>query len=101
MARLLLLSNGHGEDLSGALLGQALQRCGHQVDALPLVGSGHPYRDAGIPVWMAGPHQGECVHLVSAALQGLTEQSPGEVFSMAVAQQQQPGHLRSPASSSP
>ena len=50
MARLLLLSNGHGEDLSGALLGQALQRCGHQVDALPLVGGGHPYRDAGIPV---------------------------------------------------
>ena len=50
MARLLLLSNGHGEDLSGSLLGQALQRCGHQVDALPLVGSGHPYRDAGIPV---------------------------------------------------
>ena len=50
MARLLLLSNGHGEDLSGALLGQALQRCGHLVDALPLVGGGHPYRDAGIPV---------------------------------------------------
>ena len=52
MARLLLLSNGHGEDLSGALLGQALQRLGHDVDALPLVGNGHPYRDAGIPVVM-------------------------------------------------
>ena len=50
MARLLLLSNGHGEDLSGALLGQALLRQKHQVDALPLVGSGQPYRDIQIPV---------------------------------------------------
>ena len=50
MARLLLLSNGHGEDLSGALLGQALLKQGHQVDALPLVGSGQPYRDGQIPV---------------------------------------------------
>ncbi len=50
MARLLLLSNGHGEDLSGALLGQALLKRGHLVDALPLVGSGQPYRDGHIPV---------------------------------------------------
>ena len=50
MARLLLLSNGHGEDLSGALLGQALLKQGHQVDALPLVGSGQPYRDGQIAV---------------------------------------------------
>ena len=50
MARLLLLSNGHGEDLSGALLGQALLKQGHQVDALPLVGSGQPYRDSQIAV---------------------------------------------------
>ena len=48
MGRLLLLSNGHGEDLSGALLGQALQSEGHAVDALPLVGKGQPYQDAGI-----------------------------------------------------
>jgi len=50
VARLLLLSNGHGEDLSGALLGQALLKQGHQVDALPLVGSGQPYRDSQIAV---------------------------------------------------
>ncbi len=50
MSRLLLLSNGHGEDLSGALLGLALQQLGHQVDALPLVGNGHPYREAGLPL---------------------------------------------------
>lgn len=50
MKRLLLLSNGHGEDLSGALLGRQLQRLGAQVEALPLVGHGHAYRQAGIPV---------------------------------------------------
>lgn len=50
MARVLLLSNGHGEDLSGALLGAALRERNHQVEALPLVGNGHPYRDAGLPL---------------------------------------------------
>ena len=50
MARLLLLSNGHGEDLSGALLGQALKAQGHDVEALPLVGRGNPYSEATIPV---------------------------------------------------
>jgi uncharacterized protein (TIGR03492 family) len=48
--RLLLVSNGHGEDLSGALLGQALQRLGATVAAVPLVGDGDPYRRAEIPV---------------------------------------------------
>ena len=50
MARLLLLSNGHGEDLSGALLGQALKAQGHEVEALPLVGRGNPYSEASIPL---------------------------------------------------
>ncbi len=50
MARLLLLSNGHGEDLSGALLGKALTRLNHEVDALPLVGVGSPYVDRKIAV---------------------------------------------------
>ena len=35
MGRLLLLSNGHGEDLSGSLLARALARLGHTVEALP------------------------------------------------------------------
>ena len=48
MARLLLLSNGHGEDLSGSLLGQRLQELGHDVQALPLAGLGQPYQRAGI-----------------------------------------------------
>ncbi|MCP9820820.1 lipid-A-disaccharide synthase-related protein [Synechococcus sp. Cruz-9H2] len=48
--RLLLLSNGHGEDLSGSLIGQELQKLGLEVVALPLVGHGGAYRQAGLPV---------------------------------------------------
>ena len=47
---ILLLSNGHGEDLSGALIGQALQQRGLAVEALPLVGHGRAYSQAGIRV---------------------------------------------------
>lgn len=50
MSRLLLISNGHGEDLSGALLGQALRERGASVEALPLVGHGQAYRRVGLPV---------------------------------------------------
>jgi uncharacterized protein (TIGR03492 family) len=46
----LLLSNGHGEDLSGALIAAALRQQGVTVAALPLVGHGEPYRLRGIPV---------------------------------------------------
>jgi uncharacterized protein (TIGR03492 family) len=46
----LLLSNGHGEDLSGAKIAEALMARGIAVEALPLVGHGHPYRQAGVPV---------------------------------------------------
>ncbi len=46
----LLLSNGHGEDLSGSLVAKALRERGISVEALPLVGHGEPYRQAGIPV---------------------------------------------------
>lgn len=48
--RVLLLSNGHGEDLSGALVASALRRRGVAVRALPLVGHGEPYRQRGIEV---------------------------------------------------
>ncbi|EDY37779.1 conserved hypothetical protein [Cyanobium sp. PCC 7001] len=50
MAAVLLLSNGHGEDLSGALIGAALIARGVTVEALPLVGHGQAYRQRGIPV---------------------------------------------------
>lgn len=50
MTRVLLLSNGHGEDLSGAHLACELQARGLTVEALPLVGHGRAYRQAGIAV---------------------------------------------------
>ena len=46
----LLLSNGHGEDLSGAKIAEALIARGIAVEALPLVGHGRPYRRVGVPV---------------------------------------------------
>jgi uncharacterized protein (TIGR03492 family) len=49
-ARVLLLSNGHGEDLSGALIGAELLRLGHRVEALPLVGHGRAYAKAELPL---------------------------------------------------
>ncbi|MEB3362596.1 MAG: lipid-A-disaccharide synthase-related protein [Synechococcaceae cyanobacterium] len=48
--RLLLLSNGHGEDLSGSMLALALRQRGVQLEALPLVGHGQSYRRVGVPV---------------------------------------------------
>ncbi len=48
--RVLVLSNGHGEDLSGALIAAALRRRGVAVAALPLVGHGEPYRRRDIAV---------------------------------------------------
>ena len=48
MARILLLSNGHGEDLSGSIIGTTLRQYGHEIEALPLVGKGHAYLGAGI-----------------------------------------------------
>ena len=50
MSRVLLLSNGHGEDLSGALVGRVLLKDGVSVAALPLVGHGRAYRQADVPV---------------------------------------------------
>jgi len=46
----LLLSNGHGEDLSGALVAAQLIQQGISVAALPLMGHGNPYRQLGVPV---------------------------------------------------
>ena len=43
MSRILLLSNGHGEDLSGSLLAKQLVKIGYGVDALPIVGRGIHY----------------------------------------------------------
>ena len=49
-APILLLSNGHGEDLSGALIASELRARGYRADALPLVGHGRAYDQAAIPL---------------------------------------------------
>ena len=51
--RLLLVSNGHGEDLSGAQLAQALMGLGAHAVSCPLVGHGEAYKRLGIPVAVA------------------------------------------------
>jgi uncharacterized protein (TIGR03492 family) len=50
--KLLCLSNGHGEDMIGLRIVQALQRqsAALEVAALPIVGEGHGYRQADIPI---------------------------------------------------
>lgn len=50
MAKILLLSNGHGEDLSGALIGKDLQKFDHQVEAFPFVGHGYSFSSAAIKI---------------------------------------------------
>lgn len=50
--RLLCLSNGHGEDMIALRILQALQQqpdC-PEIEVLPIVGEGHAYQKAGIPV---------------------------------------------------
>ena len=49
-APILLLSNGHGEDLSGALIAPELRARGYRAEALPLVGHGRAYDQAAIPL---------------------------------------------------
>lgn len=47
MGRILLISNGHGEDIIATAIGQKLQALGHGLEALPLVGRGTAYERAG------------------------------------------------------
>ena len=70
--RLLLVSNGHGEDLSGAHLGRALVRLGAHVVAFPLVGHGEAYQQLGIP--------GKAVATRSFPTHGMGYQSLGGVL---------------------
>ena len=44
MSKILVLSNGHGEDLSGAILASRLISIGNKVEALPIVGLGEAYK---------------------------------------------------------
>ena len=80
MARILLLSNGHGEDLSGALLAQELQQQGHNVQALPLVGLGSAYQKAGVPL-LGRSHEFSTGGIGYTSLRGrLTELLQGQVL---------------------
>ncbi len=80
MNQVLLVSNGHGEDLSGARLACALRGRGLNVEALPLVGHGHAYRRAGIPV-LGRTSQGSTGGLGYTSLWGqLTDLLEGQPF---------------------
>lgn len=63
--RIVVLSNGHGEDAIGAVLGRELTTLGFDVSALPLVGKGDAYELQGFQV--LGPRRempsGGMVHL--------------------------------------
>ena len=50
MSKVLLLSNGHGEDLSGSLIARQLVNSGYYVDALPIVGRGFHYKKEKIQI---------------------------------------------------
>ena len=43
MFKILILSNGHGEDLSGSLIAKQFLKSGYSVNALPIVGKGNHY----------------------------------------------------------
>lgn len=46
--RFIIVSNGHGEDVVGVALAEALIARGHEARALPIVGRGDAYAKAGI-----------------------------------------------------
>lgn len=50
MTRLLLVSNGHGEDVIAATLARRLRAAGCELAAVPLVGRGRAYDAAGVEV---------------------------------------------------
>ena len=80
MGRILLLSNGHGEDLSGSLLASALRALGHQVTALPLAGLGSPYSQAKIPL-LGSSHEFSTGGIGYTSLRGrLTELIQGQIL---------------------
>ena len=80
MGRILLLSNGHGEDLSGSLLGSALRTLGHEVTALPLAGLGRPYSQAKIQL-LGSSHEFSTGGIGYTSLRGrLTELFQGQIL---------------------
>lgn len=80
MANILMLSNGHGEDLSGSLLALALMEMGHNVRALPLAGLGRPYLKADVPL-LGSSHEFSTGGIGYTSLRGrLTELVQGQIL---------------------
>ena len=50
MFKILILSNGHGEDLSGSLIAKQFVKSGYSVHALPIVGIGNHYKKEKIKI---------------------------------------------------
>ena len=50
MSKILILSNGHGEDLSGSLIAKQFVKNGYSVNALPIVGKGNHYEKEKIKI---------------------------------------------------
>ena len=50
MFKILILSNGHGEDLSGSLIAKQFIKNGYSVNALPIVGKGNHYKKEKIKI---------------------------------------------------
>ena len=50
MFKILILSNGHGEDLSGSLIAKQFVKSGYSVHALPIVGMGNHYEKEKIKI---------------------------------------------------
>jgi len=50
LSKILILSNGHGEDLSGSLIAKQLVNFGYSVNALPIVGKGNHYEKEKIKI---------------------------------------------------
>ncbi len=50
MSKILVLSNGHGEDLSGSLIAKQFVKSGYSVNALPIVGKGNHYKKEKIKI---------------------------------------------------
>jgi len=50
LSKILVLSNGHGEDLSGSLIAKQFVKSGYSVNALPIVGKGNHYEKEKIKI---------------------------------------------------
>jgi len=50
LSKILILSNGHGEDLSGSLIAKQFVKIGYSVSAMPIVGKGNHYKKEKIKI---------------------------------------------------